>query len=471
MVDHLAARPSKGTIPLHAVHTKAFKRWLKAQSKVTQNWLKGLRLRGKAGDLTTIPDRTGGLGRALLVYGDPTPWTFARAAAKLPAARYQLTGELPPRIASDAALGWALETRRFDRYKSSARRHPSLVWPEQADREHVARLYRATVLGRDLITTPAEDMGPAELVDAGVQLAKRCGAKTSVIIGDKLLDKGFPAVHAVGRAASPSKAPRLLDLTWGDPKAPKLTLVGKGVCFDSGGLDLKSAAGMKLMKKDMGGAATALALASLVMESQLPVRLRVLIPAVENAVAGNAFRPGDVLQTRKGLTVEIGNTDAEGRLILADALTEAASESPDQLIDFATLTGAARVALGTELPALFSTDDAFAQAVLDGGLATSDPLWRMPLHTPYRRHLDSTIADLNNIANVGQGGAITAALFLKEFVGTGVNWSHVDTMAYYTGSRAGRPAGGEPFAIRAFFDALRARYDKTPEPVNEADTK
>ena len=282
-----------------------------------------------------------------------------------------------------------------------------------------------------------------------------------MIVGDALLTEGYPAVHAVGRAAS--REPRLLDLTWGDADAPKLTLVGKGVCFDTGGLDLKSAAGMKLMKKDMGGAATALALASLVMESELPVRLRVLIPAVENAVSGNAFRPGDVIDTRKGLTVEIGNTDAEGRLILSDALTEAASESPDQIIDFATLTGAARVALGTELPALFSTDDAFAQAVLDGGLRTHDPLWRMPLHRPYRRHLDSTIANLNNIASVGEGGAITAALFLQEFVGSGVAWSHVDTMAYYTGSRPGRPAGGEVFGVRAFFEALQARYGTRAE--------
>lgn len=463
MVEHLAARPSKGTVLLSAVHTKAFKRWLKAQPKVTQNWLKGLRIGGKAGELATIPDRNGALTRAVLVYGDATPWTFAAAAAKLPAARYQLQGDLTPRIASDAAFGWALATRRFDRYKTSTRRQPSLVWPEQADRAYVERLYRATILGRDLITTPAEDMGPAELVEAGVELAKRCGAKTSVIVGDKLLEKGYPAVHAVGRAAAADRAPRLLDLTWGDPKAPKVTLVGKGVCFDTGGLDLKGAAGMRHMKKDMGGAATVLALASLIMESELPIRLRVLIPAVENSVAGNAIRPGDVINTRKGLTVEIGNTDAEGRLILSDALTEAASESPEQIIDFATLTGAARVALGTELPALFSTDDAFAQAVLDGGLQTHDPLWRMPLHTPYRRQLDSSIADLNNIASVSQGGAITAALFLKEFVGTGVNWSHVDTMAFYTGNRAGRPPGGEPFGIRAFFEALRSRYAAAPE--------
>ncbi|MCR9161148.1 MAG: leucyl aminopeptidase family protein [Nannocystaceae bacterium] len=466
MVDHLAARPSKGTVLLYAVQTRAYKRWLKGQPKIAQNWLKSLKRRGTAGELSTIPDRNGALSRAVLVYDEPTPWVFASAAAKLPAARYQLDGDLSAAAAGDAALGWALATRRFDRYKSSNRRHPTLVWPEQADREHVERLFRATVLGRDLITTPAEDMGPAELVDAGVQLAKQCGAKTSVIVGDALLDKGYPAVHAVGRAAA--RAPRLLDLTWGDPNAPKLSVVGKGVCFDSGGLDLKSAAGMKLMKKDMGGAATALALASLVMESELPVRLRVLIPAVENAVSGNALRPGDVIDTRKGLSVEIGNTDAEGRLIMSDCLTEASSESPDQLIDFATLTGAARVALGTELPALFSTDDAFAAAVLEGGLSTHDPLWRMPLHRPYRRHLDSTIADLNNIANVGQGGAITAALFLSEFVAKGTNWSHVDTMAYYTGSRPGRPAGGEVFGIRAFYDALAARY--APEPDTEAET-
>ncbi len=456
MVDHLVARPSKGTLPLHAVHTKAFKRWLKSQPKVAQNWLKGQKLQGKAGEIATIPDRTGALNRAVLVYDETTPWTFASAAAKLPAARYQLEGELSPAALADAALGWALATRRFDRYKADPRRYPTLVWPD-TDRDQVERLYRATILGRDLITTPAEDLGPAELVQAGVDLGARCGAKTSVILGDALLERGFPAIHAVGRASH--RAPRLFDLTWGDADAPKVTLVGKGVCFDTGGLDLKSAGGMRLMKKDMGGAATVLALASVIMESQLPVRLRVLIPAVENAVAGNALRPGDVIATRKGLSVEIGNTDAEGRLILSDALTEAASEEPDQLIDFATLTGAARVALGTELPALFSTDDAFAEAVLRAGAETSDPLWRMPLFASYRRHLDSSVADLNNIASGGQGGAIMAALFLQEFVGTQANWSHVDTMAYYTSGRPGRPAGGEVFGVRAFYEALRARYE------------
>ncbi|MEM6293178.1 MAG: leucyl aminopeptidase family protein [Myxococcota bacterium] len=456
MVDHLVARPSKGTVPLTPIATRSYKRWLKTQPKVTQNWLKGLRIRGVAGEVATIPDRNGNLARAIMLHDAITPWTFASVAPRLPRGRYQIDGTLTPGQAADAALGWALATRRFDRYKSSTRQSPTLVWPAEADRQHVARLFRATVLGRDLITTPAEDMGPAQLVEAGVELAKRCGGKTKVIVGDKLLAQNYPAVHAVGRASV--NAPRLLDLTWGDASAPKLTLVGKGVCFDSGGLDLKSAVGMKLMKKDMGGAATALALASMVMESELPVRLRVLIPAVENGIGGNAFRPGDVLSTRKGITVEVGNTDAEGRLIMSDALAEACTESPDQLIDFATLTGAARVALGTELPALFSTDDDFANAVLGAGERTNDPLWRMPLFRPYRRHLESSVADINNIANVGQGGAITAALFLKEFVDAGVSWTHVDTMAYYNSNRPGRPVGGEVFGVRAFFEALRERY-------------
>ncbi len=456
MVDHLVARPGKGTLPISLVEARGYKRWLKAQPKITQNWLSGLRLRGSAGEVATVPDRNGNLARAIMVHDSTTPWSFSALAGKLPRGRYQFDAPMPTATANDAALGWALATRRFDRYKSSKRQSPSLVWPAEADRDHVSHLFRAIVMGRDLITTPAEDLGPAELVQTGIDLAARCGAKTKVIKGDKLLDQNYPAIHAVGRASS--RAPQLLDLTWGDAKAPKVTLVGKGVCFDSGGLDLKSAAGMKLMKKDMGGAATALALASLVMDSELPVRLRVLIPAVENSVSGNALRPGDVISTRKGLSVEIGNTDAEGRLILSDALTEACSEAPDQLIDFATLTGAARVALGTELPALFSTDDGFADSVLSGGLATHDPLWRMPLFDSYRRHLDSSVADLNNIANVGQGGAITAALFLREFVDAKVSWSHVDTMAYNNSSRPGRPAGGEVFGIRAFFEALRDRY-------------
>lgn len=456
MVDHLVARPNKGTIPLDAVHKRQFKRWLKGQAKVTQNWLKGMGVKGKAGEVATIPDRSGTLARALLVYEGNSPWVFAAAAAKLPRARYQIVGELDEEAADNAALGWALATRRFDRYKSSKRQYPSLVWPTNADRDHIGRLYRAIVMGRDLITTPAEDMGPEDLVAVGVELAARCDAQANVIVGDELLAQNYPAIHAVGRAAT--RAPRLLDLSWGDEDAPKVTLVGKGVCFDSGGLDLKNAAGMRHMKKDMGGAATALALASVIMESELPVRLRVLIPAVENAVAGNALRPGDVVTTRKGLTVEIGNTDAEGRVILSDALAEASTEFPDLLIDFATLTGAARVALGVELPALFSTDDAFANAVLEGGHQTHDPLWRMPLFRAYRRHLDSNVADLNNIANIGQGGAITAALFLNEFVDEGIAWTHVDTMGYYNSSRAGRPAGGEVFGVRAFFEALRQRY-------------
>jgi len=310
---------------------------------------------------------------------------------------------------------------------------------------------------RDLINTPAGDLGPAELATAARKLAKAHGGRLSVIAGDALLKRNYPAIHAVGRASA--KAPRLIDLRWGR-RGPKVTLVGKGVCFDSGGLDLKSAAGMKLMKKDMGGAAHVLGLASMVMAAGLPLRLRVLVPAVENSVSGDAFRPLDVLETRKGLTVEVGNTDAEGRLVLCDALAESSREKPDLLIDFATLTGAARVALGTGLPALFCNDEALAGTLLGHGLARHDPLWRLPLHRPYRASLDSPVADLNNISDGPYGGAITAALFLEAFVGDGVPWAHVDLMAWNTGASPGRPQGGEAMGLRAVYGAIEQTAKK-----------
>lgn len=457
MVDQLVARAGKGTISISVVGVGGFKRWVKTQSKSAAAWLKATDFVAKDGAVALLPDRSGGLGRAVLTVGaNPSPWSFARLASALPKAKFAFDKTLPAEQADNAALGFALEAYRFSRYKKDRRRLATLVWPEGADVDGVTAAYEGIALGRDLVNTPAEDLGPAELCQAGLDLAKRHGAKAIVIKGKGLLDKGFPTIHAVGRAAT--KAPALLDITWGDENAPKLTLVGKGVTFDSGGLDLKSAAGMKLMKKDMGGAASVLAIAHMVMAAGLPCRLRVLIPTVENAVAGDAYRPGDVLTTRKGLTVEVGNTDAEGRLILCDALAEASEERPDLLIDFATLTGAARVALGVELPALFCNDDEFANSVLEAGVSLHDPLWRMPLHTPYRRHLDSKIADLNNIANVSTGGAITAALFLKEFVGPKTRWAHVDTMAFNNSTRPGRPAGGEILGARAFFTALERRY-------------
>jgi leucyl aminopeptidase len=346
----------------------------------------------------------------------------------------------------------------FSRYRKKGDGYASLVWPEQADRTWVTALLEGITLCRNLINTPASDMGPEELATAGTLIAERHGATSSILVGEQLLEHNYPMVHAVGRASS--RAPRLFDLRWGSLQHPKLTLVGKGVCFDSGGLDIKPAADMKLMKKDMGGAALVLGVAHVLMSLKLPVRLRVLVPAVENSVSGNAMRPLDVLPSRKGLTVEIGNTDAEGRLILADALTEACTESPDLLIDAATLTGAARVALGAALPALFSTDDAAAEALLATGRSTGDPLWRLPLHEPYRKSLDSKVADLNNISSDSYGGAITAALFLREFVAKKQSWMHIDTMGWNLESRPGRPYGGEALGLRALVDMLVARYGR-----------
>jgi len=313
---------------------------------------------------------------------------------------------------------------------------------------------------RDLINTPASDMGPAQLANAARAVAKQRKAKLSVTVGDALLEKGYPAIHAVGRASA--QAPRLLDMNWGAKDAPRVTLVGKGVCFDSGGLDLKSSSNMKLMKKDMGGAALVLGLAAMIMDAGLPVRLRVLIPAVENSVDGSAMRPLDVVPTRKGLTIEIGNTAAEGRAILADALAEAVTDAPELIIDCATLTGAARVALGTEVPALFCNDDEMAAGILANSALVSDPLWRLPLWQGYKSQVDGKVADVTNAPEGGYGGAITAALFLERFVqpakGEAPSWAHIDMMAWNLSSRAGRPEGGEAMAMRALFAYLQERF-------------
>jgi leucyl aminopeptidase len=331
------------------------------------------------------------------------------------------------------------------------------VWPAGIDRAAIRRAIAAVSLVRDLINTPAEDMGPPHLAEAAKSVAKAHKAKFSVIVGDDLLKKNYPAIHAVGRAAA--RPPRLIDMSWG-ASGPRLALVGKGVCFDSGGLDLKPASGMLLMKKDMGGAALMLALAQMIMDAGLKIRLRVLIPAVENAVGGNAYRPLDVIRTRKGITVEIGNTDAEGRVILCDALAEAqsgkAGDKPDLILDAATLTGAARVALGPDLPALFCNDDDIAEALLRHGKAEDDPFWRMPLHKGYRRMLDSKVADINNVSDGSYAGAITAALYLQEFIDPGTRWAHIDTLAWNLRDRPGRPEGGEALGLRALFAFVSA---------------
>jgi leucyl aminopeptidase len=329
------------------------------------------------------------------------------------------------------------------------------VPPQLADMSHVRRMSAALAMARDMINTPAADVSPERLAEQATALASGCGAEVRVVTGDALRE-GFPAIHAVGRAAE--SAPRLIDFQWGDPRAPRVTLVGKGVCFDTGGLDVKAAAGMLLMKKDMGGAACVLALARVIMESALPVRLRVLVPAVENAIAGNAYRPGDVLRTRKGLTVEVGNTDAEGRLVLCDALAAADADQPELLIDMATLTGAARVALGPELPALFGARSATVEALLRHGRELADPLWPMPLWDGYDDEIGSKVADLNNVSGSTFAGAVIGGLFLRRFVASERDWLHVDLYAWNSKERPGRPVGAEPQAVRALYALLVERF-------------
>ncbi len=355
-----------------------------------------------------------------------------------------------------ATLAFALGTYRFGRYRKNDVPDVRLVPPEGVDAADIARMAEAAALARDLINTPSNDMGPEELAQAAQALATRFGATFNCIVGDELLKQNFPLIHAVGMAST--RAPRLIDLSWGDPAHPKVTLVGKGVCFDTGGLDLKPSSGMLIMKKDMGGAANVLALAQMVMDAKLKVRLRVLIPAVENAVAGNAFRPLDIFKSRKGPTVEIGNTDAEGRLVLADALALADEEKPDLLVDLGTLTGAARVALGPDLPPFYTNDDDLAEAVALNAKGENDPLWRMPLWPPYDSWLDSKVADINNAPSGGFAGSITCALFLQRFVTDAKSWLHVDIYGWTPSAKPARPEGGECQAARAIYKLLSQRY-------------
>jgi leucyl aminopeptidase len=386
----------------------------------------------------------------------PNLWSIAHLPFILPEGAYHIASDVTAEQATQLALGWQLGSYVFARYKKPARAPATLALPKNADAHYVARVENAVTLARDLINTPAADMLPTQLAAAAKKLATTHKARFSVIVGEALLTENYPAIYTVGKASA--DAPRLIDLRWGNARHPKVTLVGKGVCFDSGGLDIKPSSGMMLMKKDMGGAAAVLALASLVMEYKLPVRLRVLIPAVENAISGNAFRVGDVITTRKGITVEVGNTDAEGRLILADALAEADSEKPDLLIDCATLTGAGRVALGADIPALFSNNDALAHNLQQRAIAMQDPLWHLPLWQGYAPSLKSIIADTNSVSPGGYGGAITAALFLQKFVEHCPDWLHLDMMAWNQSTKPGRPEGGEAMGVRVLFDLLKGRF-------------
>ncbi len=440
--------------------------WRKKQRKAVQSWVSSIGFKAKPGETCLISGDDGKLAKVLVgISKDVDIWDCGNLAKTLPEGIYRFEHPRPKDI-EKWALGWALGAYTFKRYKKNkTTKTAKLLVPEAVDYKSLESTVEATYLVRDLINTPAGDMGPAALAQAAMKLSKSHKAQFSVIVGNELLKNNYPAIHAVGRAVeTKDQAPRLIDFTWGKKTAPKVTLVGKGVCFDTGGLDLKSAGGMKLMKKDMGGAANVLGLAHMIMAAKLPLRLRVLIPAVENSVSGNALRPLDVVPSRNGKTIEIGNTDAEGRVILADALAEAAREKPDLIIDFATLTGAARVALGTELPALFTNDDKFADAVTKTGMQEQDPLWRLPLWPGYRKMVDGSTADLTNAAEGGYGGAITAALFLQEFIsapGTSEfvpNWAHIDLMAWNPSAKPGRPDGGEAMTIRSVFKTLKDNY-------------
>lgn len=455
-------------VPVHAIAADAFGAWVKGQDDRTQAWVESNGFKGTGGGALLLPGPDGHVERIVYVLNDEGiggPWAWAGLQSQLPkSCTIAVADDLSESDANDAALGFALAGYVYDRYRASDDTlGPLMVWPQHANRDYVKAAYGAAKLARDLINTPASDMGPAELAHAAKELADASGATYTEVVGVDLIREDFPAIYAVGRGAEDGRAPRLVDFTWqrkgGRKDAPKVTLVGKGVCFDSGGLDIKSAAGMKLMKKDMGGAANALALASMIMALDLDVRLRVLIPAVENSVSATAMRPLDVVATRAGISVEIGHTDAEGRVILADALALACEDAPDLVIDFATLTGAARVALGTELPALFSNDDVLAADITDAGMSTADPLWRMPLWQPYKPQTKSKVADLKNDTDGPYGGAITAALFLEAFVTKDTAWAHIDLMAWNLSSQPGRPEGGEAMTVRAIFKALQNRYD------------
>jgi len=445
-----------GSVPITPIRRDTLNAWIEAHPQ-HKRWLEATAFKAEPGSFALLPNEAGELARVLAAPNKGAAvWAFAGLPTSLPEGVYAFDTALTREQAGDTALGWALGAYAFTRYKAPKRAPAQLVWPDDCNRQGVERLARAITLARDLINTPAEDMGPSELIAAGESVAAQHGAQVRVVRGDDLLRENYPAIHAVGRAAA--REPALLDLRWGDTRAPRVTLVGKGVCFDTGGLNIKPHDGMLEMKRDMGGAAIMLALAQTLMESGLLIRLRVLIPTVENSISGNALRPRDIIRTRKGTTVEVGNTDAEGRLILCDALAEADSESPELLIDCATLTGAAKIALGPEVQALYCDDDAIARSLQEISMRIGDPLWRMPLWRPYRKLIDGKCADMNNVAAGPQGGSIIAALYLSEFVSSAEAWVHLDIMAGNVTARPGRPEGGEATGLRALYTLIHERF-------------
>jgi len=448
---------AKASTPITLLTEKTFPTWLKKQALSVKNWLSANDFSAKVGAFISIPDTNGKINQVIAIIEEtPNIWSIAHLPAKLPAGIYSISETFEETISTNLALGWSLATYEFLRYKKSSKKFAQLIAPKNANISLVESFFGAICWARDLINTPANDMNPETLADEAIGWAKAHKAKISVITGEELLKQNYQMIYEVGKAAE--KPPRLVDIRFARKNAPKITIVGKGVTFDSGGLDIKPSSGMKLMKKDMGGAANALALARVIVEMGLPVQLRVLLPIVENAVAGNAMRPLDIIATRKGINVEIGNTDAEGRLILCDALFEADSEAPDLLIDCATLTGAARVALGAEIPAFFTNDDTLAHELYKACKREHDPLWRLPLWAGYREQLNTDAAELSNDPDSSYGGAITAALYLQEFVSKTNSWLHIDMMAWNLKTKAGQPIGGEAMGVRALYNLINEKF-------------
>lgn len=453
------SKERKSSIPIYAVTAVDLPLWLKKQNSSLRNWVQRVGFLAKKGEICLVPNEGKNLFCVILGIADrDDALQVGILSSKLPQGVYSLSVEWKNELLNCAVIAWGLGSYRFTRYKKSEPYMAQLIIPSTCDAEEIQQTVSAIFRVRDLINSAPHDMNPAHLAAAAQEVAQEYGAKCSQITGEDLVRKNYPMIYAVGKGSV--SEPELIDIRWGNKKHPKVTLVGKGVCFDSGGLDLKSADGMRLMKKDMAGAAHVLGLAQMIMAAKLPIHLRVLIPAVENSISGSAYHPGDVLNSRKGLTVEITNTDAEGRLILADALTEAASENPELIIDIATLTGAARVALGFEIGALFTDDEELAEDFLKHSKLTRDPLWRLPIYKPYRAGLDSTVADIMNSANsVYTAGAVNAAVFLKEFVGDTISWAHFDIMAWNPKASATGPEGGEANSIRAIYSYLKARFN------------
>ena len=460
MTDVILETSAAPVIAVHALYEKEVAGFLEGRRAFMRAFAETHEFKGKTGQVLVVPDTEGGVEKVLFGLGAAEAadaMAFRALPARLPAGDYRIA-QAPPAIPHDQiALAFALGSYRFDRYKPGGGARPRLVAAD-VDVAEVRQQAHACALARDMINTPANDMGPLQIETIAREIAEQYGARLTVIVGEGLLEANYPAIHAVGRAAVPARAPRMIELDWGEPGAPLIALVGKGVVFDTGGLDLKPSSAMRLMKKDMGGAAHVLALARMVMAARLPVRLAVLVPTVENAVAGDAMRPGDVLDSRKGLRIEIGNTDAEGRLILADALARAAELSPALTLDLATLTGAARAALGPQIPPFYTDDEDLAAAIAAAAKATADPVWRMPLWKPYADALDSDVADLKNDPDAwAQAGSVTAALFLQRFAPAGP-WAHFDIFAWNPRGRPGSPAGAEVQAIRGLYRMIRDRF-------------